>query len=51
MSKYKIYRFYQKENKQAKLIKSGLTLEQTQKHCQDPTTEKTGEWFDGYTDK
>ena len=29
-------------------IKSGLTLEEAQAHCQDPNTRKEGIWFDGY---
>lgn len=45
---YDIYRFYA-ANKESKLIKSGVTLEEAQKHCSDPNTRKAGEWFDGYT--
>jgi hypothetical protein len=29
------------------VIKSGLTLEQAQAHCEDPATSGDG-WFDGY---
>lgn len=47
---YKIIRFYcgEKENK---IIKTGLTLEEAQEHCQREDTRKEGKWFDGYTDK
>ncbi len=46
--KYSIIRFYSKVNKQARVIKTGLTLKEVKKHCNDPATEKKGEWFDGY---
>ena len=42
---YKIIRFRQNGN--SKVIKRGLTLEQAQAHCNDPTTEGWG-WFDGF---
>jgi len=42
---YKIIRFRFKGKN--KVIKRGLTLEQAQAHCNDPTTEGWG-WFDGY---
>lgn len=53
--RYKIVRFYQAANTRSRLIKSGLTLEQAQAHCSDPTTRgvtrirgvKT-RYFDGY---
>ena len=47
--KYKIVRFYQDVKKNNKTIKTGLTLEQAQEHCQRKDTQKTGVWFDGYT--
>lgn len=50
MSKYKIVRFYQDDNKPSEIIKTGLTLEQAQKHCQDPSTSGDG-WFDGFEDQ
>ena len=35
-----------------KVIEEGLTLEEAQAHCQDPTTSgedsERGAWFDGY---
>jgi hypothetical protein len=34
--------------KRPRVMKQGLTLEQAQKHCQDPKTAKAGQWFDGY---
>lgn len=46
--KYNIVRFFSKEGKKSKIIKTGLSLMQAQKHCEDPTTRKEGVWFDGY---
>jgi len=42
---YKIIRFT--FNKPNKIIKQGLTLEEAQEHCSDPST-KGKDWFDGY---
>ena len=58
--KYKIVRMYQRGGKRT--VKTGLTLEQAQAHCQDPETSSStctkarnrrrtaerGPWFDGY---
>jgi hypothetical protein len=48
MKLYSIVRFYKKPHKPNKVIKTGLTLQQAQQHCQDPKT-STKDWFDGYT--
>ena len=45
---YKIIRFYRERGKDYRVIKRGLTLEQAKAHCQDPSTRKEGEWFDGF---
>tara|TARA_Y100000289_G_C3837293_1_gene106685 strand:+ start:101 stop:256 length:156 start_codon:yes stop_codon:yes gene_type:complete len=46
---YKIVRFYAPHlNKSNRVIQRGLTLEQAQEHCKNPSTRKAGEWFDGY---
>jgi hypothetical protein len=50
---YKIMRFYE-DGRPARVIMSGLSLEQAQAHCSDPKTHKVHkdgsvEWFDGYT--
>lgn len=46
---YKIVRFYAPHlNKTNRVIQRGLTLEQAQEHCKNPSTRKAGEWFDGY---
>lgn len=60
---YKIVRFYQNNlNIGKRTIQTGLTLEEAQKHCNDPETSSTtctkaknrritqrnGPWFDGY---
>jgi hypothetical protein len=58
---YRIERFFYKEDNE--VIKTGLTLEEAQEHCNDPETssstatsdaaeyitETWGPWFDGYT--
>ena len=43
---YNIVRFYR--DGRNKVIKRGVSLEEAQRHCQDPTTKKEGAWFDGY---
>jgi hypothetical protein len=49
---YKIIRFYSPNDKRPnRTIKTGLTLEQAQKHCQSDSTRKEGIYFDGYTNK
>lgn len=59
---YKIVRHYFRGGK--RVIKSGLTLEEAQRHCSDPETSSStatkaqgkkrtaqrGPWFDGYTE-
>lgn len=43
---YKIIRFrFKGENE---IVKTGLTLEEAQEHCNDDDTHGPG-WFDGYT--
>ena len=60
---YKIVRSYFKKPGYHRTIKSGLTLEEAQAHCQDKETSSStctnatgkrrtkqhGKWFDGYT--
>jgi hypothetical protein len=50
---YKIIRFYQDTGHQdhGKVIKTGLTLDEAQAHCQDEATHEAGVWFDGYTEE
>ena len=57
---YSVYRYYQTKGMRKRLLRTGLTLTQAQKWCNDPeTSSKTmstrnhcaSEWFDGYTDK
>ena len=47
---YKIVRYFFDNNKKPKVIKTGLTLEEAQEHCQDESTSGPG-WFDGYTEE
>jgi hypothetical protein len=45
---YSIIRiFHPSLNRPSRIIKSGLTLEEAQAHCQDPRT-STDNWFDGF---
>ena len=44
---YKIVRFYRDFNRKSKIIKTSLTLEEAQEHCQREDTHGDG-WFDGY---
>lgn len=62
---YKIKRFFQNDNIRPKTIRTGLTLEEAQAHCNDPETssrtakgakakartKRYGPWFDGYTEE
>ena len=43
---YKIVRY--RFRAPSKVIKRGLTLQEAQEHCTDPTTRGPG-WYDGYT--
>ena len=45
---YKIIRF--RMNGKNRVIKTGLTLEQAQAHCENPSTSGNG-WFDGYKEE
>ncbi len=59
---YKIVRMFYDRDKRSRTIKTGLTLEQAQAHCQDPETSSRtatsakakrytrthGAWFDAY---
>jgi hypothetical protein len=47
METYKIVRYY--ASGRSRTVKTGLTLTQAQKHCNDPRTAKPGQWFDGFT--
>jgi len=65
MAKYSIIRFYRSAGIRSRVIKTGLTLEEAQKHCQNPQTSsrtctnnvgrrrtrQVGDWFDGYTEE
>lgn len=50
---YKIVRFYADDSHpdHRKVIKTGLTLEEAQEHCNDEDTHEPGIWFDGYTEE
>jgi len=44
---YCIRRFYRDIGEAAQVMRTGLTLEQAQAHCKDPSTAGDG-WFDGF---
>lgn len=46
--RFEIRRFYQDIQKDYEVIKRGLTRQQAIEHCEDPSTRKEGEWFDGW---
>ena len=49
---YEIRRFYRDPDKSYEVIKTGLTLEEAQEHCNDPSTSNLEEgWFDGYSEE
>jgi uncharacterized DUF497 family protein len=48
MKTYKIVRFFRDSRRNTRIIKKSVSLEEAQRHCQDPSTRKEGEWFDGY---
>ena len=50
MDTYSIIRYYSdsKHPDHKKVIDTGLTLDEAQKHCNDPLTHEKGVWFDGY---
>ena len=49
---YKIERHYApNQNRERETVKTGLTLEEAQEHCNDPNTREAGIWFDGYTEE
>lgn len=48
MKTYKIIRFFTDDDKVAELVQDRVTLEQAKDHCNDPSTNKVGVYFDGY---
>lgn len=48
---YEIVRFYKDENKNQRIIKSGLTKQEAQEHCNDPDTRQEGIYFDGFREE
>jgi hypothetical protein len=44
---YRTVRFYREDGKRKRTIKTGLTLEEAQAHCERADTHGEG-WFDGY---
>jgi hypothetical protein len=62
---YTIKRLFQDSTKVAETIKTGLTLEEAQRHCNDPETssrtcrkrentrrtQQFGKWFDAYVEE
>lgn len=51
MATYKIKRFWRDdEQRNGEVVKRGLSLEEAQAHCSDPSTRGEG-WFDGYEEE
>jgi hypothetical protein len=48
MKTYTLIKFFHEFGRRPKVIRKGLSLEQAQSICQDPTTSKLGKWFYGY---
>ena len=49
---YEIVRFYHPDTgKDRKVMQRGLTLDEAQEHCKDPSTREDGVYFDGYTEE
>ena len=50
---YKIVRLYKDSEHpdHQKVIKTGLTEEEAQEHCQREDTHEPNVWFDGYTEE
>ena len=47
---YKIVRFWSPDHERPnKVMETGLTLDEAQAHCKNPSTAKKGVYFDGYT--
>jgi len=44
--RYNIVRYYFRGGN--RIQRTNVTLEEAQKHCNDPKTKKEGKWFDGY---
>ena len=56
MGTYRIVRVYKgkfhpKDGLVSKIIKEGLSLEEAQAHCNDPSTREEGVWFDSYVEE
>jgi hypothetical protein len=53
MPTYRIVRFYKDSGHpdHHKEIDTGLTLEQAKDHCNDPSSEEKGIWFDGFEEE
>ena len=50
LTTYRIVRFYRERDKESKTIKTGLSLEAAQEHCNREDTHGEG-WFDGYNEE
>jgi hypothetical protein len=48
MTVYEIIRCYKDDKRPIEIIKSGVTLEEAKEHCNNPDTQKEGEYFDAW---
>ena len=49
--RYNIVRFFSKQGRRAKLVKSGVNRDFAVAWCSHENTRKAGKWFDGFTDR
>lgn len=45
---YIVRSYHPSQSRPSSIIKRGLSLEEAQSHCKDPSTKKDGVYFDGY---
>ncbi len=46
---YEIVRyFHPSQDRDLKVVQRNVSLEDAQRHCQDPKTKREGKYFDGY---
>jgi len=46
---YNVVRFYSDENRDSRIVKRNVTIQQARAHCSRADTCQEGVWFDGFT--